>query len=187
MPECVRKSLSPSDADEGGNRSCSRGSNNRGGSRRNSSGGSKSGAHHHPGSHDDANDDDADAAAPNPSTTTIGGSSSSSPGNLQSLSAGDRSSTFRIYDIMSDAASIAAAGGSSSTLLLHNNPTDVTSINNSSTGSYGELNPPKKKNYHTSVNEIIRPNVKERKKNKFLRIFISLFIFCNVLHNIMTT
>jgi hypothetical protein len=51
-----------------------------------------------------------------------------------------------IYDIMSDAASMAAAAGSGtshSPRLLCNNQTDATSINASASSSHGEFNWPK--------------------------------------------
>ncbi|EFX78042.1 hypothetical protein DAPPUDRAFT_105596 [Daphnia pulex] len=108
LPECVRKSLSPSDADygEGGNRRCSGGGddNNRGGgSRRKSIGDINtkiSGAHYHPaggdGSHEEA-------------VNSTKGGGGGTPGNLQQQ---QQVPSAGIYEIMSDAASMAAATGS---------------------------------------------------------------------------
>ncbi|KAI9556918.1 hypothetical protein GHT06_016712 [Daphnia sinensis] len=104
LPECVRKSLSPSEPDEAANRSNSRRRNNR----------TTSGEAHHGrvGSHD--NDDDALIAAHADATDTTAG-------HVQ------MGSTFRVYDIMSDAASsMAASSASTASSPLFRRPTDAT-------------------------------------------------------------
>lgn len=109
LPECVRKSLSPSESDET--------NSNRRRSSQQTSGASK--AHHRVGSHDDADDDAL--------TTANAADVASAPtaGNLQT-------GTFRIYDIMSDSASMAASAAPP----FCQHPADAT---NSSHGKFGQL------------------------------------------------